>query len=827
MRSSLFSLIKLAFKQLIRERRAGEVRILFMALLIAVAVSSAIGTFSARLQGAMRAEAGEFLAADLVLSGSLPATEEQIKIGRGFGLDFASTVEFATMLSSDEGIELASVKAVDDAYPLKGALRSSKTLYGAEEEGGGPDQGELWLEARLLTALGVTIGEEVDLGFSTLTVSRVLTYEPDRGATLASLTPRAMMHQADLEASGVIQAGSRVHYRALFAGSERDLQAYRALIESTLTPQQRFETLEEGSEEINSALIRAEQYLNLASLAAILLAAVAIALSANHFASIRLDHAALLRCLGMSRRQTLLLFLLQLLFLALIAGGIGLLLGIFIQALLFTFLKGVISGALPPLYYLPLFSSLLTGMITLFGFALPPLLALGRVPPIRVLRSTALPKPLKGWFIYLFSFGVLALLMERLSLDWHLTLALLGGGVVAALLLGGLIFLLLRTLRALLAEQDVAWRLGLGELLRYPISAVGQILAFGLILFSIALIALLRSELINHWEAQLPEDAPNLFAINIQPHEGERFSDYLYQMGESDPILYPMLPARLSAVNGVKMSEREQLGEGRAPRRDLNVTWMEHFPKANRLVEGSWWSEPPAEPQISVDVEFAQRLGLELGDRLTFTFGAIEKEAMISSLRRVDWNSMQPNFFIIFSPESIETLPFTWITSFHLAKEAQFELSALNEVFPSVTLLQVDALLAQLRQILGQVTFAIEFILLFVLAAGMTVLFAGLQATLPQRNHQAALLRALGANRVLLRRMRRYEFLLMGGISGGIAWIATELSSWILYRKLFDLPWSPHLSLLLLPIIGGGLILFAGRMGTNRALNRSPISILR
>ena len=434
MPQSIFSVLFLALRQLLRETKAGEVRVLFFALLIAVAVSSAIGHFAERLQGAMQSRAGEFLAADLVLSGTVPATAAQIQTGVAHQLRHASTVEFATMLASEEALQLVSVKAASNHYPLRGELASSTEVYGNEVKGDAPQAGEIWLEPRLFAALKISVGDLVDLGAIQLKATRALTYEPDRGASFANLTPRGIMHLDDLAASQVVQPGSRVRYRELWAGDETNLTAYKQAI--ALTAQQQFEDLNDGNQQVGNALLRAERYLNLASLAAILLAAVAVALSANHFAQRRLDHASLLRCLGLSRAHTLLFFLFQLLFLGLSAGVLGALMGIAIQAGLFTALSQLLNTPLPALSAVPSITGMGTGFITLFGFALPPLLALGRVPPIRVLRQSAMPPAASQLFIYGLALFALMLLMWRLSLDWSLTLALLGGGLVAATMLG-------------------------------------------------------------------------------------------------------------------------------------------------------------------------------------------------------------------------------------------------------------------------------------------------------------------------------------------------------------------------------------------------------
>ncbi|MAE23045.1 ABC transporter permease [Pseudomonas chengduensis] len=824
-------LFSLAARQLLRDARAGELRVLFFALLVAVAASSAIGYFSARLNDAMLLRASEFLAADLRLSGSSPASQQQIDAGLKLGLDHAQAVEFSSVVAAQEGIQLASVKAANSLYPLRGELRSAAEPYAPEEVGSGPRPGEVWAEARLMVALNLKIGDELEIGAQTLRLSRVLTYDPDTAGDFYSLTPRVLMHLDDLAATEVVQPGSRVRFRELWRGDANALAAYRQAVEAGLEPNQRLDDARDGNRQVGGALGRAERYLNLASLAAVLLAGVAVALSAARFAARRFDASALLRCLGLSRREALALFGLQLALLGLIACLIGALLGWAGQHVLFYLLRGLIPDDLPPADLWPALAGMATGLVALAGFALPPLAALGRVPPLRVLRRDMLPIPASSWLVYGAALIALGLIMWRLSLDLRLTLALLGGGLLAALLLGGLLLLGLQSLRRLLQRAALPWRLGLGQLLRHPLAAAGQSLAFGLILLAMALIALLRGELLDTWQDQLPEDAPNHFALNVLPAERDAFAARLAELSPHPAPLYPVVPGRLIMINGEPVRQlvtKESRGE-RAIQRDLSLTWAEDLPSDNLITAGNWWGAAHASelPGVSVESELAESLQLKLGDQLRFNVGGIERDAQVTSLRQVDWDSFQPNFYMIFEPQTLQDLPATYLTSFYLPPGQDAELVALSRAFPSVTLLQVDALLAQLRSILAQVTLAIEYVLLFVLAAGITVLLAGLQATLDERIRQGALLRALGAERKLLISARRAEFGLLGAAAGLLAALGCELVSFLLYRYAFDMSWQPHPWLLLLPLIGALLIGLAGVLGTRRALNASPLSVLR
>ncbi|MEE1949371.1 FtsX-like permease family protein [Pseudomonas alcaligenes] len=828
MRARLFVL---AWRQLLRDARAGELRVLFFALLVAVAASTAIGYFGARLNGAMLLRATEFLGADLVLSGSAAALPEQIEAGTQLGLEHAQVVEFASVIAGEQSIQLASIKAASGGYPLRGELKSAAEPYAAEQPGGGPGPGEAWAEARLFAALDLRVGQSIEVGNRQLRLTRVLTYEPDRAGDFYSLTPRVLINLEDLASTGVVQPGSRVRYRDLWRGDSETLARYREATEKSLAAHQRLEDARDGNRQIGGALGRAERYLNLASLAAVLLAGVAVALSAARFAARRFDASALLRCLGLSRREALSLFALQLAMLGLLACLAGALLGWIGQLVLFQLLQGLLPPGVPPGGLLPAIAGMATGLVALAGFALPPLAALGRVPPLRVLRRDLLPVPPSSWLVYGAALLALGLIMWRLSLDLKLTLGLLGGGLLATLLLGGALLFGLSALRRLLARASLPWRLGLGQLLRHPLAAAGQSLAFGLILLAMALIALLRGELLDTWQDQLPAESPNHFALNVLPEEREAFAARLAELSPHPAPLYPIVAGRLTLINGEPVQgivSKDSQGE-RAIQRDLSLTWAANLPAGNVLVDGQWWNDLPQSdlPGVSVESELAESLGLKLGDELNFSVGGLERKARVSSLRQVEWDSFQPNFYMIFEPGTLQDLPATYLTSFYLPPHSEKQLVELSRQFPAVTLLQVEALLEQLRSIMAQVSLAVEYVLLFVLAAGLAVLFAGLQATLDERLRQGALLRALGAERRLLLRARRAEFGLLGAGSGLLAAVGCELASFLLYRYALELQWQPHPWLLLLPLIGALLVGGAGVWGTRRALNASPLTVLR
>jgi putative ABC transport system permease protein len=776
----------------------------------------------------MAMKATDFLGADLVLRGTSPAVPEQIDTGIAAGLRHSHVVEFSSVVATEDAIQLSAIKSVDSSYPLRGELRSASTLSGQDAPGGVPKPGEAWAEARIFAALSVDVGDEIEIGRQRFRLARVLTKEPDRGNELYSLSPHVIINDVDLAATNVIQPGSRVRYRELWSGEQAQLVTYRASVAPALRSDQQLESIKDSNQQISSALQRAERYLNLASLTAVLLAGVAVALSAARFAARRFDNGALLRCMGLSSRSTIVFFGCQLFLVGIAASLLGASFGWLGQLALFHLLAGLVPQDIPGGGLLPAVSGIGNGLVALLGFALPPLAALSRVPPLRVLRRDLLPLPPGIVFVYGAAFVALGTIMWRLSLDLTLTVALLGGGAITGLILGGILLICLKAIRRALANGPLAWRLGLGQLLRRPGLAIGQILAFGLIFLSMSLIGLLRGELLNNWQTQLPDDAPNHFVINVMPAELDGFGTKVREISPNASALYPMVAGRLVAINGQPAGERlEQGSRGeRATQRDLNLTWSAALPAGNEVVAGEWW-QGDGDASISLEEGLADSLGVAIGDRLSFDIAGNVHDVPVASLRTVDWNNFQPNFFVIFSPGSLQDAPVTFITSFYVPNGQEASVIELARQFPTVSILPVAPLLDQLREILEQVSVAIEFVLLFVLAAGLTVLFAALQSTLDERVHQDALLRALGARRKILVAARRSEFLVVGLASGMFAAAGCELATFLLYRYAFDLVWQPHAWLLLVPIITALVVGGAGLLGTRKALSTSPLTVLR
>lgn len=822
----------LASRLLAREWRAGELRVLVMALIIAVLVSTAISFFTDRLQRGMVSRAAEFLGADMVVSSRSSLPEAYLTQALERGLSHVDVVEFNSVMSSDVEMQLSSVKAVGPGYPLKGEVRIADRMFGEERIIHAiPAPGEVWIEPRLAAQLALETGDTLDVGLARMKIAAMLTYEPDRAGDFYSLTPRVLMNLADLQATGVVQPGSRVRYRLMLSGPEGALQGYADWLRPQLESNQRLTTVADDNQQIGSALDRAAQFLGLASIAAVVLAGVAVALSASRFATRHFDTSALLRCLGASRRRVMSIFLIQLACLGLLATLVGLALGWVMQWGLVQLLRELLPPDLPGVGLKPLLVGGATGLIALAGFALPPLIRLGRVAPLRVLRRDLAPLPSSGWLIYGLALAGLSLLMWQFTGNLRITLAVIFGGATAALLLGLVAWALLRLSGSRLRNAGLAWRLGSGQLLKQPAAAAGQILAFGLIFMSMVVVLILRTELLDTWQQQLPEDTPNHFALNIMPSEQAEFAAALARIGAVSAPLYPVTPGRLTEINGQPVREvvtKESQGE-RAVSRDLSLTWSATMAADNQLLAGEWWPEPlpEDEPLISIESGLAESLGVDVGDVLSFVISGQVLDARVLNIREVDWDNFTPNFYIIFSPGSLDDMPATLLTSFSLPTTQRDDLRELARAFPAMTLLEVEALLKQIRDILAQVTLAIEYVMVFVLLAGFTVLFAALQSTLDSRLYEGALLRTLGARKELLRQANRLEFALLGMLAGVMAIVAAELITWLLYRFALNLDWSPHYLLwILVPLSAAFLIGVAGALGTRAVVRESPMRLI-
>ncbi|OYV19111.1 MAG: hypothetical protein CG438_888, partial [Methylococcaceae bacterium NSP1-1] len=780
------SRFNLALRLLWRDSRSGELTILILALIIAVTSSTAIALFSDRLQRTMTNQTAEFLAADLVIASPAPVPAEWLTKAMQLNLTQARTAEFSSVLIEHDELLLAGVKAVSAAYPLRGFLKTTTTDYSTETiTQNGPEKGTAWLEKRILSALKLKLGDPLTVGEKQLTISNIITYEPDKKGDFYSFSPRVMINEGDLEATGIVQPGSHVHYNFQFTGETKALTEFKQWIKPQLNPSQRIMDIHEDRPELGSALDRAERYLGLSSTLVILISGVAIAMATRRYTERHFNATALLRCLGCKQNEILWLYSSQFIVLGVLASAIGCLLGWFAQEALFHLLRSLLPQHVASPGLLAVFFGFIIGMAVLLGFALPPLLRLKQVSPLRVLRRELEPLPSSAWLIYGLSIGIIGLLIWKYTDDIKMTAIILGVGLMTLLVLGLLVYGLLNLTHKLLPSMSLTWRFGLQGLLRNSRTSVSQILAFSITLVAMVLSFTVRTDLIDNWQKQLPDNAPNHFALNIFPDQQAAFKQELQQQNINGSQFYPVVKGRLVEINHTPVQQivsKDTQGEN-ATHRELSLTWTKELPEENKIAAGNWWNNQQA-GLVSVEQKLADSLKIKPGDLLTFTVGSQQINAKVASIRELRWDTMKPNFYMVFSPGTLDAYPSTFITSFYLPETQKNVLNTLVKKFPGTTILEVDLILKQFKTILIQLTQAINYLLYFALMAGFAVLFAAVYATLDGRIYEGALMRTLGANRSLLRKTHIIEFSTLGLISGLLAVVISEAIIYALYSQL-------------------------------------------
>jgi len=824
------SRFNLALRLLWRDSRSGELTILILALIIAVTSSTAIALFSDRLQRTMTNQTAEFLAADLVIASPAPVPAEWLTKAMQLNLTQARTAEFSSVLIEHDELLLAGVKAVSAAYPLRGFLKTTTTDYSTETiTQNGPEKGTAWLEKRILSALKLKLGDQLTVGEKQLTISNIITYEPDKKGDFYSFSPRVMINEGDLEATGIVQPGSHVHYNFQFTGETKALTEFKQWIKPQLNPSQRIMDIHEDRPELGSALDRAERYLGLSSTLVILISGVAIAMATRRYTERHFNATALLRCLGCKQNEILWLYSSQFIVLGVLASAIGCLLGWFAQEALFHLLRGLLPQHVASPGLLAVFFGFIIGMAVLLGFALPPLLRLKQVSPLRVLRRELEPLPSSAWLIYGLSIGIIGLLIWKYTDDIKMTATILGVGLMTLLALGLLIYSLLNLTCKLLPSMSLIWRFGLQGLLRNSRVSVSQILAFSITLVAMVLSFTVRTDLIDNWQKQLPDNAPNHFALNIFPDQQAAFQQELQQQHIDGSRFYPVVKGRLVEINHtpVQQSVSKDTQGDNATHRELSLTWTKELPEENKIVAGNWWNNQQT-GLVSVEQKLADSLKIKPGDLLTFTVGSQQINATVASIRELRWDTMKPNFYMIFSPGTLDAYPSTFITSFYLPEIQKNVLNTLVKKYPGTTILEVDLILKQFKTILTQLTEAINYLLYFALMAGFTVLFAAVYATLDNRIYEGALMRTLGANRSLLRKTHIIEFFALGLISGLLAVLISEAIIYVLYTQVMHMDYRPSLYLWpVIPVAGALFVGIAGCWGVRHVLNKSPLRVLR
>ena len=821
-----------ALLALLRDWRSGELAVLLAALLVAVTALTGVGFFTDRIAQAVLQRAAEVIAADLRLSSTKPPDASYEALAAEYGIQTARTVSFPSVVFFGEESSIAAVRAASPGYPLRGRVKISDAPFEpARETDALPARGEAWLDSRLLARLGATIGNRVSIGASSPVVTQVLDYRPDQGSAFVDLAPSLLIPLADLDATELLGPGSRATYSLLFAGAPAAVREFKTLLVERKQQGERLIDVSEESPQIQSSTQRAGRFLNLSAMITVLLAAVAVAMAARRYTQRHLDHVAVMKCMGASQRLVLQVTVIELALIALIAAVLGSALGYVAQEGLAWLLGDLVRADLPPPTFAPAILGAATSLAILVGFALPPMLQLKRVPPARVLRRNLEPPPLRYSVSYGLAVAALLGLLFWLVRDAKLVVYVAIGIAVTLAVLYGAGFLLVKLAGRLRGAVGVAWRYGLANLARRGRESVVQVVAFGLGLMVLLLLAVVRNDLLEDWRASLPENTPNFFMINIPAGELEGFGQFVESRGLPKPQLFPMIRARMTAINGRPIAElrlASDRGHGFAER-EQNLSWAEDLQVDNEIVAGRWWSDDDyGKPLVSVSTDYEEELGLQLGDKLRFDVAGETLEAEITSFREVQWDTFRPNFFLVFAPGTLDGLAGTWLTSMKLDTGQRKLLVDLVRRFPSVSVFDIDAILAQVRDVIDRASLAVQYVFLFTLAAGITVLLAAIQATRDERRYESAMLRTLGARRRVVLAGVASEFTALGMLAGVLAAIGATVAGWLLATEVFDLeytidPWVWVIGLVAGAVIVGG----AGTFAARNVINHPPISTLR
>ncbi len=843
--------LRMAAAYLLRDWRSGELRVVALALVVAVSAVSAVNFFTERAGNALELQASTLLGGDLLLIRSSPLPEELLNRAKQSALQAVRLVQFpSVVLNQRDDAQLVAVKAVSHGYPLRGALKIRDTFDTPPRDAAEiPSPGDVWLEKRLFLLLGIQPGDAIVLGERSFFARKIIESEPDRSGFLFQLAPRVLLNSEDLDSTGLITPASRVSYRLQLAGEAGAVVDFRDFVESNAgrvnTGQEgthqagakdtladiRVEDVRNGRPELRRALQRADQFLGLTSIVCVLLAGAAVAVAAQGFATRQADTSAILRTFGATRRMVFRLMLVRMMVLGTVASGIGVLLGYSAQWVLVAYFASGIYAALPGAGWYPLFLGGLTGFTCLLGFGLPAIVNIDRVPVLRVLRRDLLAPSVSMGVTVLLAFIALCLLMVWQSNDLRLAGLVMVGVLVLLLLIVGVAGVLLYGLRRFGVRATPGWRFGISSLLRRGKSVVLQLSAFCVGIMALLLIAIVGNDILDTWREQIPPDAPNHFAFNIQPQEVATARQLIADAGVATTTFYPMARGRMIEINGETINPETYPVSGRARHllnRDFNLSYAAQMRADYSIDAGQWWGEEQYdEPLISVESSVMQTFGLSLGDRLAFRIAGARVEARIANIRTVNWDSFKPNFYVIATPGLLRDVPTTFITSFRVKQGNAALTSQLVRTIPGATVIDLDALLSRIRGLIDNVSRAVEYVLGFTLLAGLIVLVATVQASRQARMRESALLKALGARYATLFTGLLAEFVMLGALAGLVAAVIAAALAWVVSNQLFELSYQPPVSLLLIGTLAGAVgIGLCGVLVTRQVLKRSPMRLL-
>ncbi len=817
-----------------RDWRAGELRLLAAALVVAVAAVTSVGFLVDRIRLGLERDATQLLGADLVLSSDTPINSDVIEGATGARLQLARTVTFPSMALNAKDADrnaLSAVKAVSPGYPLRGNLRVADAIDQPDSVTREiPARGEVWVDNQLLQALGAAPGDSLRLGEKTFRIGKVIAIEPDRGTQFINFAPRVMLNIDDLAATQLIANGSRVHYHLLVAGERPAVRAYSESLQQGLQRGQRIETLEGGRPEMQRTLDRAERFLALVALLAAMIAAVAVAAAARRFSQRHLDSCAMMRCLGLAQTHIFRLFALEFVVIGLAACIVGMALGYVAHYILLNALGSLIKTTLPQPSLLPGVQGFACGLVLLLGFALPPLAQLRHVPPLRVLRKDiGLPtgRVALGYLVGLFGFFALLLWSSNDLKIGSVTAGGFAGGLVVFALVAWIVLKALAPLRGLTGRLGISWRFAIAAVQRRPVAAVVQLVSLAVGLMALLLLTVTRTDLVDAWRKAAPPDAPNRFVINIQPDQVAAVEQRLEAAGVDAP-LYPMIRGRLVEINGRGVGPESFTGD-RAQRlvdREFNLSYAADAPSHNRITAGRWFADGSSE--LSIEEGIAETLGIQLNDALTFDIAGQRVIARATSLRKVNWDSMRANFFVIMPPSLLRDMPASFISAFHLPPGQASLTGDLLQQFPNLTVIDMTAVFRQVQAVIDQVIAAVEFLFVFTLAAGVLVLYAALAASRDERVREAGLLRALGASRRQLSQAQVAEMLCIGGMAGLLAAVGATAVGWALAKYAFEFDYTVSPWVFVAGVVGGSAAaLIGGWFGLRGVLKTPPLATLR
>ena len=831
------NLIKLSLRMLRRDWRAGELRVLAFALVIAVGGMTTVGFFADRVQLALSRQGNQLLGADLIIVSDHPIPGSYAKKAKRLGLAVSTAIKFPSMAAKGDSSILSEIKAVTAGYPLRGELRISEDFGAvsspriAHVADAIPSRGSAWVDEKLMIHLGLDRRDTIELGTKHFTVAALITQEPDYSIGFINLRPRVLINADDLAATGLVQQGSRIGYRLLVSGDEGAIGKFRSWAESHLMLGERIEGIRDARPEIKAALERAEKFLSLAALASVVLAAAAAALAVRRFTQRHLDGCAVMRCLGASQAAMLRLYMYHFIILGMIASSVGCVLGIIAQEALTYWLSGVVKAELPWPSVWPAVHGLLTGMVLLLGFALPPLLNLRSVPALRVLRrdiGASNPHSVTG---YLSGLAALSLLFLWKAGDVRLGLSVMGAFIAAIAVFGLLGLGLVKTLSHVRGQTGGAWRYGLASIRRRATASVVQAVALGLGLMALLALTLIRDDLLQNWRTSLPPDAPNHFLVNIQKDQIQPLAEFFQRHNIAQPPVFPMIRARLTAINDKPVISKDyaDMRARRLVEREFNLSWTKEVPSDNQIIQGQWWK--PGEKgiaELSVEQDIAKTIGIGLGDRLAYDIAGSTFSGTVTSLRKVDWDTFRVNFFVLTPPEVLEKYPASYITSFHLSQQHAELTNKLIKAFPNLLLIDVAEIISQVQKMIEQVTKAVEFVFLFTLLAGLAVLYAAIVSTQDERIREAAIFRTLGARRGQLARAWAAEFAILGGLAGLFAAAGATAMGYVIGEYALNLTYTFNPWIWLTGFLTGSVgVTLAGLVGTRSALSTPPLMTLR